>query len=272
VQSTAESFVTTRPLPLMVNGIGACGVGSGGGVGVAVEPESSAAGAGAGGSVFELLQATRTIDRDTDMDAKIERRMRGSPGGAVCKSSAARKTPAIRDRRRRAALPRADAGAARNARRCGHRYVTALRERERTPAQAGSTGTMNRRGFALALLTSIAAVACGGPPGPAAPPGPSRLELRAGDDRLVLDGSVKAVRDVPDPERPGKALAVDLADDARSRLTAFTARHVGERVRFVVAGREVMAPTVRDPITTPSILLTGGNDAEVDSMRRALAE
>jgi hypothetical protein len=131
---------------------------------------------------------------------------------------------------------------------------------------------MNRRHFALALVTSLAAVACGGPPAPAAHPGPSRLELRAGDDRLVLDGAVKALRDVPNPERPGRALVVDLADDAGPRLTAFTARHVGERVQFVVGGRVAMAPTVRDPITAPSILLTGEDDTDVDAMRRALAE
>lgn len=137
---------------------------------------------------------------------------------------------------------------------------------------------MTRRRFALVLASLSILAACGGAPASAAPTAsssgapPPRLELRAGQDRLVLDGDVQAVRVVSDPERDGKALAIDLRDDARARLEAFTSRHVGERVAFLVGGREAMAPTVRDPITVPSILLTARDDASLEEMRRALGQ
>jgi hypothetical protein len=79
------------------------------------------------------------------------------------------------------------------------------------------------------------------------------------------------VRIVRDPERDGSALAVDLADADGARLHDFTARHVGDHVAIVVAGEERMRPLIRDPIAGPTLLLTGRDDAEVETMRRALA-
>jgi preprotein translocase subunit SecD len=130
-----------------------------------------------------------------------------------------------------------------------------------------------RRSVVLALALSPAlAVACARAAPPAASPGPARFELRAEGDRLVLDGQVRGVRVVADPERSGRALAVDLDDRAQGAVTTFTTRHVGQRLAVLVAGREVMTPTLRDPITGPSIMVTGHTDADVEEMRRALVE
>ena len=109
----------------------------------------------------------------------------------------------------------------------------------------------------------------------AAPPhaaNPSRLELRAPGEQLVLDDQVRAVRVVRDPERAGSALAVDFREDGGARLKAFTSHHVGERIAIRVAGREVALVTLRDPIEGATLLLTGRDDAEVDEMRRGLGE
>jgi hypothetical protein len=133
---------------------------------------------------------------------------------------------------------------------------------------------MIRRKFAISAATLALLTACAHSPGAAttATDVPARLELRASDDHLVLDGDVRAVRVVRDPERDGRALAIDLRDEARPRLHAFTSRHVGERIATVVDGREAMTLTLRDPIDAATLLLTARNDADVDDMRRRLTE
>jgi hypothetical protein len=149
---------------------------------------------------------------------------------------------------------------------------------ERNEAHGSSvpTSTMTRRKLtiALGLVAATLLAACARSPDapPTAPDAPARLELRASSDRLVLDGDVRAVRVVRDPERDGRALAIDLQDAARPRLYAFTSRHVGERIVTVVGGHEAMTLTLRDPIDATSLLLTSRNDADVDEMRRRLTE
>ncbi|HEX3344383.1 MAG TPA: hypothetical protein VHS09_07405, partial [Polyangiaceae bacterium] len=138
----------------------------------------------------------------------------------------------------------------------------------------------------LAALAAFSLFACSHGPeatGPSVGP-PSRLELRAvapespgvehvpswegagvavGEDRLVLDGGVRAVRVVRDPERDGVALSLELADDTRQRVAQFTGAHVGTRVAVIVAGRAAMTMTVRDPVSVPALLLTARDDATV---------
>ncbi len=126
---------------------------------------------------------------------------------------------------------------------------------------------MTRRRFAQALPLLLLVPACAH--ATSSPPAPSRFALRAGDDTLVLDGRVRAVHDVRDPERDGRALSVELDDRGRDQVRVFTSRHVGERIAIAVDGRDVMTPTVRDPLDGP-IRLTAPTDAEVDDMRRAL--
>ena len=69
-----------------------------------------------------------------------------------------------------------------------------------------------------------------------------------GEDRLVLDGRLRAIRVVRDPERDGIALSVDLDQAARASIARFTGKHVGERVEILVAGRTVATLLVRDPV------------------------
>jgi hypothetical protein len=117
----------------------------------------------------------------------------------------------------------------------------------------------------LTLLGALAGCAHGGYAIP-------RLQLRVagGTDALVLDGEVRAVRVVPDPERSGIALSVDLDAATRERVARFTGRHVGDHVEIVVAGRTVATLVVRDPVDVPSLLLTGRDDDEVRRMQRDL--
>jgi hypothetical protein len=80
------------------------------------------------------------------------------------------------------------------------------------------------------------------------------------------------VRVVRDPERDGVALSVELADETRRRVTEFTGAHVGERVALLVGGRAAMTMTVRDPVTTPALLLTARDDATVHELEKRLGE
>jgi hypothetical protein len=100
----------------------------------------------------------------------------------------------------------------------------------------------------------------------AAPPPRLQLRAAASDERLVLDGQVRAVRIVRDPERDGIALSVDLDDATRKDVASFTGRNVGRRVEIVVAGNTVATLTVRDPVDVPSLLLTATDDASVRRM------
>ena len=150
----------------------------------------------------------------------------------------------------------------------------------------------------LAIVAGLALTACaGGAPAAGSPPTaarvapPGHFELRAvapeaagverlqawdggsvavGSDRLVLDSGVREVRVVRDPERDGMALSVQLAEDTRERVAAFTRRHVGEKVALVVGGRSASTLTVRDPVDVPVLLLTGRDDATVQEMERRL--
>jgi hypothetical protein len=155
----------------------------------------------------------------------------------------------------------------------------------------------------LSLLTSAlvfalaAPVGCGGAAtssgiaSRSAPAAPHRFELRVvasetgeripswdggevpvGNERLNLDDAVRDTHLVRDPEREGKALSVDLRDDARPRVQRFTAAHVGDRVAFVVGGRAATTLTVRDSVVGASLLLTATNDADVLEMQRRLTD
>jgi hypothetical protein len=149
--------------------------------------------------------------------------------------------------------------------------------RERTRALAGweSVQSSRRRFAVLALVLLGALFGCAGrgAPSSAESTPPPRLELHVlgGEDHLVLDGEIRAIRLVRDPERDGIALSVELADAAREGVAQFTGRHVGERVEIIVGGRSVAKVAIRDPVQVPALLLTGTSDDEVRRMQRDLA-
>ncbi|MGO8996156.1 MAG: hypothetical protein ACLQVI_22825 [Polyangiaceae bacterium] len=129
--------------------------------------------------------------------------------------------------------------------------------------------TISRRAI-LSSLSATLLLACASAPVPSSHPTPSRLELRAASDSLILDGDVLAVREVRDPERDGIAVSVELSAQLRQRIEAFTSRHVGERVAILIGGRPVLRLTIRDPVTAPTLLLTAKTDANVREMEREL--
>jgi hypothetical protein len=104
------------------------------------------------------------------------------------------------------------------------------------------------------------AVACATPRG---------FALTGGVTPLAMDSDVVEVRDAADPEKPQRALSVRLNDEARARVEAYTASHIGDRVTISVAGRMVARLTVRDPIAGP-LLITGTSDGDVAMMREKL--
>jgi preprotein translocase subunit SecD len=86
----------------------------------------------------------------------------------------------------------------------------------------------------------------------------------------IASADVQSVAIVQDPERPQHALSVRLVDDARARLERVTSENVGRKAAIVVAGRVAAQLTIRDPIRGPALLVTGGSEADVDAMTRAL--
>jgi hypothetical protein len=143
-------------------------------------------------------------------------------------------------------------------------------------ASWASTPMNSSRRHFVALVSLLALGALAGCTQTVAPRGgdPSpglQLHVAGGQDRLVLDGQMRAVRVVRDPERDGIALSVDLDEAAREGVARFTGKHVGERVEIVVAGRSVATLVIRDPVQVPSLLLTAPSDDEVRQMQRDLA-
>lgn len=60
----------------------------------------------------------------------------------------------------------------------------------------------------------------------------------------------------------GKGVQMNLSDDGREAFAAFTEKHVGKRLAVVFNGKIIIAPRVKEKITTDSVNITGSNDPQ----------